>query len=106
MKFFFSKVSYKTLAIKSVVFMIPWTIALFAVNYFWPHLIESEKIVTNIFSNSIVFLLGYILTMIGFRYSSKDEKKVVQDDEAGVDSPSVSGSRRIVPGTEFNEPRS
>ena len=102
MKLLFSRVSYKTLAIKSIIFMIPWTISLFLVGYFWPHLIETEKIVTNIFSNSLVFLLGYILTVIGFRYSSKDEKKVGHDnDEDGNSSNSDSGSRRIVRGTEY-----
>lgn len=34
-----------------------------------------NRIVSNIFSNSIVFLIGYILTVIGFRYSSKDDKE-------------------------------
>jgi hypothetical protein len=83
--------------------MIPWTIALFTVNYFWPHLIEVEKIVTNIFSNSLVFLLGYILTVIGFRYSSRDEKKVTHDED-GLNDLSHSGSARIVRGTESDRP--
>jgi hypothetical protein len=103
MKLPFSQVSYKTLTVKSIIFMIPWTISLFVVNHFWPHLIEVEKIVTNIFSNSLVFLLGYILTVIGFRYSSKDEKKVTNEED-GSHIPSTSGSARIVHGTEPDEP--
>ena len=96
--------SYKTLFFKSVIFMVPWTLALWAVNLFWPHLIEPEKIVTNMFSNSLVFLLGYILTMIGFRYSSKDEKRRRDADEDGMHSDSRSGCSRIVPGTESDWP--
>jgi hypothetical protein len=90
-------VSLKSLFFKSVAFMIPWTIALAVVNHGWPHLIETEKIVTNIFSNSLVFLLGYILTMIGFRYTSKDEKRKREDEEA---IPTHGGSARVVMGTE------
>ena len=82
MKLLLPAVSYKTLLIKSVVFIIPWTIALLVVKSFWPELIELPKIVTNIFSNSIVFLLGYILTMIGFRYSER--KSDGHDDEDSI----------------------
>lgn len=67
--------SIKILLAKIAAFLIPWSLALWAVVVYSPWLIDWTKLVTTVFSNSLVFLLAYILTVLGFRYSSKEHKK-------------------------------
>lgn len=67
--------SIKALALKSLAFLILWSVALYSIFTWRPDLIEWPKLVTNTFANMFAFWLGYILTILGFRYSRKDRKK-------------------------------
>jgi hypothetical protein len=79
-RFTLVNVTYKTLAVKTIVFLIPWSLALFLIHRYYPDLVNMERIVSSTFSNTIAFLVAYILTMVGFRYSHRDNKKESKDE--------------------------
>lgn len=73
MNFKLKTISLKYLLIKTVAFLIPWCGSIYLVNMFRPDLIDWPKLVTNTYSNTLAFLVAYILTMVGFRYSRKKD---------------------------------
>ena len=73
MNFRLKTISLKHLLIKTIVFLIPWCGSLFLVNIYKPDLIDWTKLITNTYSNTLAFLVAYILTMIGFRYSNRKD---------------------------------
>lgn len=68
------KIGFKTLTVKSLIFMAIWTLALFVVEAIDPELMDWERFTTAMFSNTLTFLIGYILTVVGYRYSKKDKR--------------------------------
>lgn len=66
--------TFKTILAKSIGFLIPWSIIFLLLLKFYPEFIDMNKLITNIMSNTFVFYICYVLTVIGFQYSSKDSK--------------------------------
>jgi hypothetical protein len=69
----FRSMTFRTLVVKAIMFLVPWCLSLFAILHFYPNLIDVSKLITTIFSNTLVFLIIYILTVVGFQYSDKGD---------------------------------
>ena len=67
-------ISLKTLTLRTTVFLSVWGGSLYVVNEVRPDLIDWEKLVTSTYANTLAFLVAYILTIVGFRYSSDEDK--------------------------------
>jgi hypothetical protein len=67
-------ISLKTLTLKTTIFLSIWGSSLYMVSEVRPDLIDWEKLVTSTYANTLAFLVAYILTVVGFRYSSNEEK--------------------------------
>lgn len=70
----FKGITLKSLLFKTFIFLLIWGGSLYAVCFYSPHIIDWEKFATTIFANTLTFLVAYILTIVGFRYSSNEEK--------------------------------
>lgn len=71
----FKTIGMRHLLLKIAAFLVPWCLSLYFVNRYYPELIDWPKLVTSTYANTFAFLVAYILTMVGFRYSSKKENK-------------------------------
>lgn len=66
-------ISLKTLMLRTTIFLSIWSGSLYVVSEVRPDLIDWEKLVTSTYANTLAFLVAYILTIIGFRYSNNEE---------------------------------
>ncbi len=68
-------IGLRFLLLKTAIFLIPWCGSLYAIHHYYPEFIDWPKLVTSTYANTLAFLVAYILTMVGFRYSSKKDDK-------------------------------
>jgi uncharacterized BrkB/YihY/UPF0761 family membrane protein len=61
--------------VKILIFLLLWASTLVAVSHHRPELIDWPKLVTNIFSNTLVFMIAYVLTVLGYRYTKNEKRK-------------------------------
>lgn len=67
-------ITLRMILMKSVIFLVPWCILLAVVMNYNPGLVDMEKLVTNLFSNTLCFFICYVLAIVGFQYSSRNDK--------------------------------
>ena len=56
----------KHLLFKILMFCVVWFLAFHIVEWFEPGIIDMSRLFANVFGGSIVFMIGYVLTVIGF----------------------------------------
>jgi hypothetical protein len=69
----FKTIGIRYLLIKIVLFLSVWSGSLYLIDKEYPDLIDWSKLVTSTYANTLAFLVAYILTVVGFRYSSKKD---------------------------------
>lgn len=69
------KIKFKSLVIKSSIFLLIWLTALILIELLNPNLIDWTKFVTAMMANTLTFLVAYVLTVIGYRYNKSDRNK-------------------------------
>jgi uncharacterized membrane protein len=75
MKKMWKKLGLLGIIVKILIFLAIWASILLTVNHYKPNVIEWPKLVTNIFSNTLVFMIAYVLTVLGYRYTKSDKKE-------------------------------
>lgn len=67
---FVKNFTIKLIIKKTFLFMVPWAIAFGFTLSHYPELIDMNRVVSNIFSNTLVFFMGYVLAVFGFQYTT------------------------------------